>query len=439
MCETKRGGLRQMADNEARRDALSIMTHHQFLDKISCYRDEIITCAREAIAIPSMTGSEGKLVDYFFGRMEEAKCTGVRIDSMGNLIGRIGRGKTVIMIDAHLDTVGIGKREEWKWDPFEGKLEDDAIWGRGATDQKLAMVSMIYAVRLIMDTGLLGDYSLYLVGSCEEENCEGYALNHIIEHEKIMPDFVVITEPTNLKLCRGQRGRVKIRISTTGRSCHASTPEHGDNAISKMSPIIRDVEALNTRLPDDPFLGRGTVAVTSIGCETPSQNAIPSECRICLDRRLTRGETCDSALKEIRALPSVIETGALVDLYTHRALSWRGFEIRQEEFFPSWILPEDHDFLKAASRAGECATGEIPQVGRWRFSTNGVATAGKWGIPTIGFGPSDEQFAHTVDEHTPVDHLLKAAIFYAALPAFIATMQTCQRRGSYDTAASGRD
>jgi putative selenium metabolism hydrolase len=396
-----------------------IMEYIALWERISRYEDEILACAREIIAIPSPTGSEGELVGYLFRKMQASGCTQTRIDAMGNLIGQVGCGRTKVMIDAHLDTVGVGKRDEWKWDPFNGKYQNGVIYGRGATDQKLAMVSMLYAVKLIGELDLLDDYTLFIIGSCEEENCEGYSLNHVIEHEKIMPDYVIITEPTNLRICRGQRGRIKMRVTTSGRSCHASTPERGENAITKMSMVIRDIEDLNNRLPDDPFLGKGTIAVTSIECRTPSLNAIPSECIICIDRRLTGGETLDSALNEVRALPMVKKTGAMTELYTHQAVSWKGFQIKQEEFFPSWVLPENHALVEAALRAGESALGVRPPVSRWLFSTNGVATAGKWGIPTIGFGPSDEKYAHTVDEQASLEHLLKAAIFYAVLPKMI--------------------
>ncbi len=399
------------------------MDHAELYDRVSRYRDDIIACAREIIRIPSISGIEGLLVEYLAAKMKTLGLDHVKTDTMGNLIGEIGSGRTKIMIDAHLDTVGVGKRDEWKCEPYEGKLENNIIYGRGATDQKLAMASMLYAVKLIRDLDLAGDYTLYVIGSVEEENCEGYNLDHIIEHEGIVPDYVILTEPTGLKIHRGQRGRMKIRVTTSGHSCHASTPECGNNAVVNMSRIIQDVEELKGRLAYDPFLGKGTVAVTFIDCITPSLNAIPGECTICLDRRLTAGETSDSAMDEVRALPWVTHYGAMVELYTHHATSWKGFPIDQQDVFPSWVLPEDHPLVMAALRAGERALGALPPIDRWLFSTNGVATAGKRGIPTIGFGPSFEHFAHTVDEQVPVEHLLKAALFYAVIPGEILALQ----------------
>ncbi len=391
-------------------------------DTISSCRDELVRCARKVIAIPSVSGQEGELVAFLVEEMRKMGCSQVWTDDMGNLICRIGEGPVKILIDSHLDTVGTGHRDAWKWDPFEGRYQEGIIYGRGATDQKLAMVSMLYAVKLILEHDLLGDYTLYLTGTCEEENCEGFCLNHIIEYGKIVPDFVVITEPTNLKIHRGQRGRMKMRVTVPGRSCHAAAPLRGINAVSRMAHVIRDVEELNCCLADDPFLGKGSIAVTSIGCQTPSENAIPDQCTICLDRRLTSGETLEIARREVKDLPSVRNYNAEVELYTYHARSWKGFEIEQNDFFPSWVLPEDHLLVSAALKAGEAAIGVKPEIDCWLFSTNGVATAGARGIPTIGFGPSDEKYAHTVDEQTPVDHLLKAAIFYALLPSTVVNM-----------------
>jgi putative selenium metabolism hydrolase len=398
------------------------MNHSALFERISRYADEMKSLAVKIVKTPSVSGSEGELIALLSGEMERAGCSSVWTDDMGNLIGRFGDGPVKILMDSHVDTVATGSRESWKIEPFGGVCREGVIYGRGATDQKLAMVSMLYAVRLIRDLGLPGGYTLYLTGTCEEENCEGFCLNHIIESGHALPDFVVITEPTGLKIHRGQRGRMKMKVTVPGRSCHASAPERGINAAYGMADVIRDIAELNGRLADDPFLGNGTIAVTSVSCQTPSENALPDRCTICLDRRLTFGETLEAALGEVRELPSVKRHGAAVELYVHKARSWKGFDIEQKDFFPSWALAEDHMLIRAALKAGESALGKVPEIDRWLFSTNGVATAGARAIPTIGFGPSEEKHAHTVDEQTPVEHLLKAAIFYALLPSTLLGM-----------------
>ena len=394
--------------------------HSQDINKkILSYKKDITAFARDIIRIPSFSTKEGELVARIKKEMLKVGFDRVKVDRVGNIIGFIGRGKKKIMIDAHIDTVGVGDRSAWKIDPFAGVIKNDVIYGRGATDQKLSMASMVYAGKAIKELGLEGGYTFMAVGSVMEEDCDGLPLLHLINKEKIRPDFVVLTEPTNLAVYRGHRGRMEIKVVTKGRSCHASAPERGDNAVVKMSEIVKEITALNPKLKKDKFLGKGTVVVTCIECKTPSLNAVPDECTIYLDRRLTVGETLKSSVAEIKRLGAVKKHGAKVEVLYYDAVAWTGLKVGQEKYFPTWVLPESHKLVQAGVKAGITALGKKPVVDKWVFSTNGVATAGRLGIPTIGFGPSNEIYAHTVNENMPVSDLLKAAVFYAAIPQYL--------------------
>ena len=230
---------------------------------------------------------------------------------------------------------------------------------------------------------------------------------------------MVLTEPTDLQVYRGHRGRMEIKVVTKGRSCHASAPERGDNAIVKMAPIVLEITKLNEKLKKDKFLGKGTVAVTSTECKTPSLNAVPDECTIYLDRRLTVGETMKSAVAEIEKLPAVKKAKAKVEVLQYEAVAWTGLKVGQEKYFPTWVLPENHKLVQAGLKAAELVHGKKQKADKWVFSTNGVASAGRLKIPTIGFGPANEVYAHTVNEHVKVEDLLKAAVFYAAVPQYL--------------------
>ena len=282
------------------------------------------------------------------------------------------------------------------------------------------MVPMVYAGKMLKELGLLGDFTYWAVGSCMEEDCDGLPLLHLIQKEGYKPDYVVITEPTNLAVYRGHRGRMEIKVVTKGRSCHASAPERGINAVVNMADIVKEITELNKRLKDDKFLGKGTVAVTKIECQTPSLNAVPDECTIYLDRRLTAGETKQLAVSQIAKLPSVRKHKGKVEVLQYDAVAWTGLKVGQEKYYPTWVLPEDHRLVQAAVKAGRIALKAEPKVDKWVFSTNGVASAGRLGIPTVGFGPSNEVYAHTVNEFMPVDHLLKSAVFYASIMRYLA-------------------
>jgi putative selenium metabolism hydrolase len=378
------------------------------------YEADIVRFLRDLIAIPGESSHEGPVIQRIRQEMQKAGFDEIRIDAMGNILGRIGSGKTLVMMDAHIDTVGIGDPKEWAWDPYKGKVEDGYVYGRGAGDQRAGMACMIYAAQIIKDLGLLGDYTLWVVGSVQEEDCDGLSWVYILKEDGIRPDCVLITEPTGLRIYRGQRGRMEIEVHLRGRSCHASAPERGDNPIYKMSRLVEEVEKLNTRLRHDPFLGKGTIAVTEIRSISPSLCAVPGACSIHLDRRLTAGETKESAVAEVKALAGAAD--AEVEILNYDTPSYTGLRYPMEKYYPTWVLDEAHPLARAAIATYEMLWKKAPIVDKWTFSTNGVGSMGLMGVPTIGFGPGEEDVAHSVVDRVPIRHLVDAAQFYAAFP-----------------------
>jgi len=377
------------------------------------HEPNIVQFLRELVAIPSESSQEKAVVERIAREMKAVGFDEVKVDPMGNLLGRIGSGKKIVAIDTHVDTVGIGNRDEWARDPYDAVLEDGVIYGRGASDQKGPMASMVYAGKMIKELDLLDDYTLYMVASVQEEDCDGLCWQYIINEDKLRPDVVVITEPTNLGVYRGHRGRMEIGVSTGGKSCHASAPERGDNAVYKMMPIVSELQKLNLRLKPDAFLGKGTVAVTYIECDTPSFNAVPPRCYIHLDRRLSRGETRDSSVEEVKDAVRRAGVEAEVTVPHYAKPSHTGLVYETEKYFPTWVLEEDHVAVRSAVGTYEALFGARPKVDKWVFSTNAVSITGMFDIPSVGFGPGNEIYAHTVDEQMPVAHLVKAAAFYA--------------------------
>jgi putative selenium metabolism hydrolase len=248
----------------------------------------------------------------------------------------------------------------------------------------------------------------------QEEDCDGLAWVYILKEDGIRADCVVLTEPTNLRVYRGHRGRMEIEVHIRGRSCHASAPERGDNPIYRMTTLVNAVERLNGNLRDDAFLGKGTIAVTQIRSLSPSLCAVPGACTIHLDRRLTAGETLESAVAEVKSLPGA--EGAEVEVLTYDTPSYTGLSYPMQKYYPTWVLPESHPAVQAGVGAHHALHGKPPVVDKWVFSTNGVGSMGIMGVPTIGFGPGEEDVAHSVGERVPIRHLVEAAQFYAAFP-----------------------
>jgi len=385
------------------------------------YEGEMVSFLRDLIAIPAESSHEKPVIERIHREMQKVGFDEIRTDPMGNLFGRIGSGKKIIMMDSHTDAVGVGDPKEWAWDPYKGKVEDGFVYGRASSDQRGGMASLVYAGKIIKELGLLGDYALYVVGSVMEEDCDGLAWLYILKEDGIPVDCVVLTEPTNLQVYRGQRGRMEMEVHFRGRSCHASAPERGDNPIYKMTPLVREIEALNTRLRDDAFLGKGTIAVTDIRSMSPSMCAVPGACSIHLDRRLTTGDTKESAIAEVKALPGA--QGAEVEILNYEVPSYTGLLYPMEKYYPTWVLEETHPLVQAGVSAYAALHGRPPVVDKWTFSTNGVGSMGLMGVPTIGFGPGEEEVAHSVMERVPIRHLVEAAKFYAAFPlTYVSTM-----------------
>jgi putative selenium metabolism hydrolase len=381
------------------------------------YEKDMTTFLRDLVKIPGESCNERGHIHRIAEEMNKVEFDKVEIDPMGNILGYMGTGPILIAYDAHIDNVGIGNLSNWEFDPYEGYETETEIGGRGTSDQLGGIVSAVYGARIMKDLGLLSDqYTVLVTGTVQEEDCDGLCWQYIINEDKVKPDFVVITEPTDGNIYRGQRGRMEIRVEVQGISCHGSAPERGDNAIYKMADILQEIRTLNDKLLDNDFLGKGTLATSEIFYTSPSRCAVADMCAVSIDRRLTDGETYQSALQEISDLPTVKKYNATVSMYSYDKPSYTGLVYPTECYFPTWVIPAEHPATLAIAEAYKGMYGE-PLIDKWTFSTNGVSIMGRYGIPCIGFGPGKEAQAHAPNERTWKADLVKCAAVYAALPS----------------------
>ena len=433
-----------------------MLDFNRIKDAAQKYEADMTRFLRDIVKYPGESCGEKAHIDRIAEEMRKLDFDKVEIDPQGNVLGYMGTGKTLIGYDAHIDTVGIGNIDNWEFDPYEGFESETEIGGRGTSDQCGGIVSAVYGAKIMKDLGLLDDtYRVVVTGTVQEEDCDGLCWQYIINEDGVKPEFVVSTEPTDGGIYRGQRGRMEIRVDVKGVSCHGSAPERGDNAIYKMADILQEIRALNENDADEKtsikglvkmldekynpewkearFLGQGTVTVSQIFYTSPSRCAVADSCAVSLDRRMTAGETWESCLDEIRALPSVQKYGddVEVSMYNYDRPSYTGCVYPIECYFPTWVIPEDHKVTKALEAAykglygdkrlgnEETAPSRInrPLTDKWTFSTNGVSIMGRNGIPCIGFGPGAEAQAHAPNEKTWKDDLVRCAAVYAALPA----------------------
>ena len=375
----------------------------------------------DLIRIRSYTGQEKPAVERTLAELRAIGCDEVWQDSAGNALGRIGRGPRVILYNAHLDTNEVADESEWPHPPLEPVVEGDTMFGLGASDCKGGVAAIVYGAAILAQlrretfevSENLKGLSVVVMGATLEEDAEGFALRSLVERDGLRPDVVLLAEATDLTLRRGQRGRCEVRVRTEGRAAHASQPHLGESAILKMLPVIAALEAMNGHLPVDPIFGAGNQVVTLIeGPHTP--NSVPSWCEVAVDRRLVPGESAESVLAGIR---SVVEPlGATARIPIQPVLTHTGLRLDGPSFYPGWLLPESDPLLAAGKATGAALFGAEPGVGVWRFSTDGTYSAGAAGIPSLGFGPEEEQYVHTALDQVSLTKLRKAAAFFALFP-----------------------
>ena len=282
------------------------MNIYQKINSISEeYRDYTAGNLSKLVRIKSLSTLEKEVQLELRHQMEEAGFDEVWTDGLGNVIGRIGTGKKILAIDGHVDTVDLGNTENWSFDPLCGEIRDGFVLVRGSVDQKGCLASLVSAGRILKELKFDRDLTIYFVGSVIEEDCEGLCWKYIIEEDKIKPDYVISTEPTNLGIYRGHRGRMEMEVHFYGISSHGSAPERGKNAIYVASKVALEIEKLNQRLRQDEFLGKGSITVTEIASTTPSLCAVSDYARIHIDRRLTAGET-----RELHSTEKLIDPGS---------------------------------------------------------------------------------------------------------------------------------
>lgn len=379
-------------------------------------QQQVITLCQNLIKNPSYSGQEEKVVEELKKSFIELGFDDAYVDEYGNIIGHIKGSKPgkSILFDGHIDTVPVPDSSKWAHDPFGGTIEEGKIYGRGASDMKGAVSAMVCAAAFFAKDckkEFAGD--IYVAGVVHEELFEGVAARKI--SEKFKPDYVVIGEASELNLKRGQRGRAEIVIETLGVPAHSANPHKGVNAVYKMAKLIERIQTLETSSHE--VLGKGILELTDIKSSPyPGASVVPDNCRVTYDRRLLVGETKESVLKPILEIIDQMEKEdpqfkATVSYAIGKETCYTNEIIEGERYFPGWLYDIEDDFVKKAYQ-GLKNVGLNPEITEYSFCTNGSHYAGEKEIKTIGFGPSRENLAHTIDEYIEIDQLDKATIGY---------------------------
>ena len=378
---------------------------------VDAWKNDLIAFASEMIRIPSITGDEGRVAHRVKQEMRRLGYDKVWIDRLGNVVGRMGDGPYILLMDSHMDTVDVIDAETWKTNPYGGDVIEGRLYGRGSVDMKGPLAASVYAGVIAKQLGLLEGKTLYVSASVMEEDYDGQAVHCLLEEHHIFPDAVVICEATELQIGCGHRGRALVEVTVNGKSCHGSQPELGINPVYGLERVIRRIENLSQKLPGGPE--GGSVAITGISCVTASANSVPQSASLVLDRRLSILEDYAYLCQEMEGLLGG-ENGEwrICDI---PGTSWRKEAITLHSFLPAWEIDRKSDLVRAAEQSCRDILGCESECVKLGYSTNAVVTAGTFRIPTIVLGPGNTKCAHMKDEFCPIDQLLQACGIYAAL------------------------
>ena len=273
-----------------------------------------------------------------------------------------GGGRS-LLLNGHLDTVGVAGMEA----PFEPRVEDGRLYGRGAYDMKGALAAIMLAATEA--TGLRGDVILTLVA---DEELASIGTEAVVG--RVQADAAIVVEPTELRVAVAHRGFVGFELETSGVAAHGSRPDLGIDAIAKMGPVLVALSELDERLQAGsrhPLVGPASLHASLIegGQELSS---FPAKCVLTGERRTIPGETVDQVEQQLRRVAGDAEL---------RIIASRD---------PLTAEP-DHPFVELVGRIADAGD----YVGAL-FWTDGALIAGA-GIPTVLFGPAGEG-AHAVVE-----------------------------------------
>ncbi len=390
------------------------MKSEDILSVVQTEKNNLVNFLADIVSIESITCNEEKVVNRVKKEMEFLEYDEIISDNFGNIIGRIGNGPKILVFDAHLDVVDV-EGQDWDTDPFKATIKDGKMYGRGTIDDKGPFACTLYAGKIIKDLNLADKYTVYVIGSIVEEECEGLALGAFLKEYQISPDCVVIAESSELEICRGHKGRAQITATFKGESVHASMHHNGINPIETALPFLNGLIEFDKKIPEDDELGIGHITAVDTRCESLSLSSLPTSAKVIIDRRTTTLDSYESIIEELKKLPNGEK--CKLEYADWKDTGYKGNEISGEEYFPAWVLSEDHPLIQAGVKGYKELFKKDPVVTTWGFSTNGNYTMGKNNFPTVGFGPGEMALCHLANEHVVIDDLLTATAFYAGLAA----------------------
>jgi len=370
--------------------------------------ENALSFAQDLIRIPSPSGGEGEVVRRILQEMEALDYDEVRMDGMGNAIGVIrGTGQAPsVMLNCHVDVVAEGDHGQWEYPPFGGVVADGFLHGRGAMDIKGPLAIQTHAAASLKGRAP-GDI---VVAHTVFEERGGWGMEALLASKEVEPKAVIIGESTKGDITTGHRGRAEVEVVIRGLAGHASAPERARNALDLVPQVLRAVEDVASEQPSDPILGKASLVTTGINVLPESPNVIPDEVTMVLDWRVLPGSTHEMLLDQVRtALARRIQEvpsgwGIEIRMAQEEQTTHTGLTECRNLFTPGFLLDAMDPVILAAAEAVGRRDGEgMAAIRPWTFATDGGWSSGVFNIPTLGFAPGEERFAHTNTERLELE------------------------------------
>lgn len=353
-----------------------------------------------AIDTQNPPGNEGEIVRYlqnFITKHTKGRCVIQKVEKgRDNLLVYFGKNPTYLF-NVHTDTVQIGDRQKWRFDPFAGEIKNGKIFGRGACDNKGAIAAMIGAI-LTSEP----QHVLFLFNADEEQTGKGMKL--FLEsgkHHGIRG--ALVAEPTSRKILVSHMGICGLKLVFHGQSCHSSVPEQGVNSINLANHFLNILQKYYQNVieqVENKFLGSGVMSVAYImgGRDTPVGNTVPDYCELKIDFRYI--PEYDSR-KILEAVKKLVSNDSKLKGKT---------EVQQIYGFPSFQTDiKTHSMVKMIKEIDS----KVELIGA-RYYTE-AADLQEAGINTIVFGAGNLAQAHKVDEFITIDDLKYAEMMYGEI------------------------
>ena len=376
------------------------------LDHIDANR--LIRLAQDMVRIPSDNppGNEREVAEFLAQYLNRA---GLDVElrevapGRPNVVARWGRvgSRPHLILNGHIDALPPG--DGWTRDPYGGEIVNGRLYGRGSTDMKGPVASLIAAVEAVKESGVKPRGSVTLTAVMDEEGRQE-GTRRLVQ-EGVVGDFAIVAEPTEFLPVAAHKGDMYIEVVAHGREAHASTPQEGVNAIDHMADIIVELRGLADRLRErsHPLVGHPTLTVGTIdgGMLTPM---VPGRCRITIDRRVLPNEIADEAVQQVREA---------VDRVRHRRPDVRA-DVRMEAFAPPMEIDVKSPLVTVLRETTAQILGRDPGVHGWAATCDANLLVNEGKTPTLVFGPgSIAEQAHKPDESVSIDELMTAAKIYA--------------------------